>query len=259
MAPTKKKTLKFLFDADMIAYNACAKSEEEWTWPNGLHTIYSQEGECRSAIDSDVQRIVKHVLELLNWDGPYEIVMVFSDPQGNFRKEIFPMYKENRADKRKPLCYWDTVAWVKETYETRQAAYLEADDVIGIMATTPDPHTTTVIVSRDKDFKSIPGLFYNMNTREITEISREDADRFHLYQTLIGDTSDNYPGCPGVGPVKADKVLAEGATWENVLKAYGKAGLAPDDALLQARVARILRYGEYIKQGDSWEVQPWNP
>jgi DNA polymerase-1 len=65
-----------------------------------------------------------------------------------------------------------------------------------------------------------------------------------MYQTLVGDTSDGYPGCPGIGPVKAEKVLGMPPNWQDVVGAYRAAKLTEADALVQARVARILRYGE---------------
>ena len=258
MAP-KQKILRLLYDADLFIFNACAKAEDEWAWPGGLHTIYSQTGECRSQLDHDIQQTGEYVLKAMKWEGEFEIILVLSDPQGNFRKDFYPDYKANRADKRKPLCYWDTVDWAKEHYTTKQALFLEADDVLGIMSTTPSEEYLNVIISKDKDFRSIPGYFYCMQDRELLEITQEEADYFHLYQTLIGDTSDNYPGCPGVGPVKAKTALDKDPSWDTVVGLYEKAKLTETDALTQARVARILRHGEYVKVAGNWEVKLWNP
>ena len=79
----------------------------------------------------------------------------------------------------------------------------------------------------------------------LDEISKEEADYNHLYQTLIGDTADNYKGCPGIGSVGAHKILDESPTWEAVVAAFEKKGLDEEEALLQARVARILRAEDY--------------
>ena len=56
-------------------------------------------------------------------------------------------------------------------------------------------------------------------------ISEEDADYFHMMQTLTGDTTDGYPGCPSVGKVTAEKILKDHkgnfeAMWEAVVKRY---------------------------------------
>ena len=70
-----------------------------------------------------------------------------------------------------------------------------------------------------------------------------------MKQTLTGDTVDCYPGCPGVGPVKAQRILDEDGDeydlWLNVVMAFEKAGLTEEDALVQARLARILTTSDY--------------
>jgi DNA polymerase-1 len=81
-----------------------------------------------------------------------------------------------------------------------------------------------------------------------------------MIQTLTGDTVDGYSGVPKVGAVTANKMLADKDMpvkdmWEIVVKAYEKAGMNEQDALQQARVARILRHGEYDKK--TGEVKLW--
>ena len=104
-----------------------------------------------------------------------------------------------------------------------------------------------MIVSVDKDMLTLPGL--HLRDGELVEISRLEADRNFYRQVLTGDASDNYPGCPGVGPVGADKLLAGCSTevemWDEVLKAFLKKGFGEVYAKTQARCARILRAGEY--------------
>ena len=67
-----------------------------------------------------------------------------------------------------------------------------------------------------------------------------------MYQTLVGDSTDNYKGCPAVGAKTADKLLQEnGATWQTVVDAFADKGLGEEIAIENARLARILRDGEY--------------
>ena len=122
---------------------------------------------------------------------------------------------------------------------------------MGVLATD-----NTIIVSDDKDLQTIPGRLYRPATKELKTITPEEADRSHLIQALTGDVTDGYKGCPKVGPVSAEKILEEG-TWEEVVGAYQKAGLGEEFALSQARVARILREGEWNPITE--EVQLWNP
>lgn len=75
-------------------------------------------------------------------------------------------------------------------------------------------------------------------------------------QTMIGDTADNYKGCPGIGIKTAEKLFNKyGATWDTVVKSFKNAGCTEEDALVQARVARILR-DEDFKDG---KVKLWTP
>ena len=120
--------------------------------------------------------------------------------------------------------------------------YLEADDLCSLLSKPGD-----ILVSADKDFQTIPNrYFYSYMKDELKENTQESADYFWYYQCLAGDRTDGYNACPGTGPVTAKKLLdTNGATWESVVAAYESKGLTEEDALQQARVARILREGDY--------------
>jgi DNA polymerase-1 len=77
-------------------------------------------------------------------------------------------------------------------------------------------------------------------------------------QTLQGDSVDGYKGCPGIGPKKAEKILADSTDpWGDIVSAYMGKGLTEDDALVQAQVARICQHQNY--NYDTAEVIPWTP
>lgn len=238
----KKKPLKILVDADMIVFRCCAACETPIDWDCDLTTLHCEHAECEKLVDDTVMSIVDKVLDHYKYTGKYELLMCFSDVE-NFRKHIMPTYKANRIGKRKPLGYSKVVEWVKDNFTCYQKDALEADDCVGILATL-NPHNS-IIVSGDKDFKSIPGHFYNFLSDTYYEISEEEADYNHLFQTLVGDTADNYKGCPGVGAVGAKRILDANPTWEALVAQFVKKNLTEEDALLQARVARILRKSDY--------------
>ena len=77
----------------------------------------------------------------------------------------------------------------------------------------------------------------------------DQAYRNWFQQTLTGDTSDGYPGCPGIGAVNAERLLDTCNTpaemWAATLHAFRKAEKSEAFALQMARCARILRRGEY--------------
>ena len=254
-----KKTL--LLDGDELIFKSTAAIEQEVRWDDANHVIWSNPEQAWALFTGVVKRLLDR-FEVRAKDA----VMTFSGTYGdtpNFRLAIDETYKSNRAAGRKPMCYWDVRERAEKDYKTVVKPGLEADDVMGILATKPDRKTHAIVCSRDKDMKTLPATVWN--GVDLITYSEEEADRFHLYQTLIGDTADGYKGCPGVGPVKADKLLSvirtnqHGQTnaWDIVVKSFEKAGLTEDDALKQARLARILRWTDW----DHEKKEPilWSP
>ena len=175
-----------------------------------------------------------------------------------FRHQLSPEYKANRVGRRKPLGLRDMRAWIESEYEVRCHQNLEADDVMGILMTN-GMYQDPIMVTADKDMRTIPGPLLRMDKMEINDVG--DANRNWMTQALVGDTSDNYPGLKGIGPVKAEKLLAEHHTlpamWNAVVEAYRKGGETFGAALLNARMARILRHGDYDFTAATVEL--WDP
>lgn len=190
--------------------------------------------------------------------------MALTASEGNWRHGVYPAYKSNRKDIIRPVC----LKAIREHMQAHHPCFvrpsLEADDILGILATSSRIIThpgEKIIISVDKDMKSIPGLFYDTGARELYEIPKDEADKWHMTQTLTGDTADGYPGCPGIGKIKAGRILDGGNSvaewWPLVVKAYEKVGLTEADALVQARIARICRVTDYDFRKK--EVKLWNP
>jgi len=233
-----------LLDADILCYQTTASVETEVDWGDDFWTLHSDLQEAIDRLGADVA----YLTDKLSAD---EVILCFTDGE-NFRKQIYPQYKTNRKGVRKPLAYKALVAHCKENYETFTRPNLEADDVMGILATWPKfrPGAKKVIVSEDKDLKTIGGawLFNPAKHDEPVFNDPHEAYLYFLEQTLTGDTTDGYPGCPGIGPVKAKAALEkadEGAEWAAVVALYLKAGLSEEVALQQARCARILHATDY--------------
>lgn len=234
-----------LIDADMYLFQAASACEVETDWGNDHWTLHSDAGEVRRAFNTQVEQF----MDELKGD---RAVLCFSDPsRRSFRHDLTETYKQGRKGTRKPLAYAAVRDQLTESYKTIIKPRLEADDVMGIVATRAPGKF--IIVSGDKDMMSIPGRLYRGG--ELMEISEAEADQHHLTQTLTGDVTDGYPGCPGIGPVKAAVVVKTG--WRGVVEAFKKAKLTEADALLQARLARILRCTEW--DFDKSEVKLWTP
>lgn len=255
-----------LIDGDILIFQAASANEYETQWDDWLWTLHADLG---AAIQQLTDKVDQLVADLESDD----VIFALTDPV-NWRKAIMPDYKHNRVSKRKPVIYKAMREYVAETYTTFQRPTLEGDDVLGILATHPTLIAgEKIIVSLDKDMLTLPGQVLNdgkaraamANMPHLTyndfvqTISPADADRQHMLQTLTGDVTDGYKGCPGIGPVKAEKILSAATTgyWPAVVATYAKAGLSEEVALQNARVARICRHTDYDLTAKA--VIPWEP
>lgn len=238
-----------LIDADILLYQSISASEQEVEFEEDLWVMYSDLNVAHEQFTEKLDYILK-----FNPQAPYRLC--FSDAR-NFRKEINPTYKANRKATRKPMAFKEFRAQIMEKYPSITKPNLEADDILGILATKPG--ADAIIVSGDKDLMQIPGK--HLKQGEIVEVSEREGDAFFYHQILTGDQVDGYPGCPGIGKVKAEKILskpeAQETPWEFIVEAYEKAGLTSDDALLNARMARILRWEDW--DNEQQKVILWTP
>lgn len=245
---------RLLIDADIAIYKATTANEVPINWEGDLWTLH-----CDLAkVKCDIDDFVENIKEQTKAD---EVTMCISH-QNNFRKLLNPEYKANRKATRKPMCFVPAKEYVMKNYHYEIQPWLEADDVIGILATY-DNGEERIVVSEDKDLLTIPGMHWDIKNQTLWEQDKNTADYLFYKQALTGDSVDNYQGCPGIGPKKAEKILNECENfgfepehvWKAIVTAYENAGLNEDDALLQARMARILRHGEYVMS----EPLYWSP
>lgn len=254
-----------LIDADAVLYaTACGAEVRAKAQGDDGEDLWFQtkdEEQCYSEVVDKLEALVGDV-------GAEDAIVCLTTTKC-FRYNLLPTYKAQRALTHRPSMLLPLQAMVQERrpFGVLAVRGLEADDVCGISsghlqkAGLREP----VIVSVDKDMLSVPGLTYSPRKSElgIQEITPEEADRAHLYQTLVGDVADNYTGCPGIGPVKAAKLLAEcghsspESQWAWVEAAFTRKGLSLREALVQARVARILRSDDWNKATN--EVHLWSP
>lgn len=232
------KSSTLLIDGDLILYRSTSAVEVDWRIDEDNHILFSNAAEAFDLFVNQIDFLTGAL-------GTKDVVIAFTKGQ-SFRTAIYPHYKAPRMGNRKPLAFADVRERVERTYRTLIHPGLEADDVLGIWATRgtfPNP----IIVSEDKDLKTIPGKLYRQN--ELVELSKEEADYNFMFQTLTGDVTDGYPGCPKIGPKTAEKLLGDtrklDEMWAKVVAAYEHNGLTEDDALVQARMARILRASDW--------------
>lgn len=256
--------LNILIDADVLIFRGSLAGENRTVWEpayidgNGeihpaLEEVTLDMEKAKASVDFKAKSIVGKVKKHLAYKGECNVVMALSDAV-NFRKQLYPAYKMNRADKPKPQLYKELRAYVEGKYNCEYRPNFEGDDILGVLATSLE---NTVVCSIDKDMATIPNtIFYNIDKETFLQTTPESALYAHLYQTLIGDSVDNYKGCPGIGPKKAVKALDEDCSWENVISIFATKGLTEEDALLQARVAKILTADLVSDDGN---IIMWSP
>lgn len=178
---------KGLVDSDLLVYRV-GWTTEDVEEPLAAHRL------------SEMVRGMEEALKITN-------LQHFLSPlnKSNFRYRIFPEYKANRKQP-KPKNFQFLRDTLQGVYGATIEDGIEADDALGIAQDKTGD--TTVICTIDKDMDMIPGWHYNFVKGTLYHVSQKAAARTFYEQLLIGDKStDNIEGCPGIGPVKAQRSL----------------------------------------------------
>ena len=225
--------MKLLIDADFIVYKSCAAAETEVDFGDDVILVTSNFSDALSATRRELTKIRDQF-------GSFTSLILFFSDTKNFRKTIMPEYKGHR-NRKKPCGYKRVINQLKTEFEVIIMPQLEADDAMGIYATQ---NPGNIVVSPDKDMKQIPGKLYNLD--EQFTVSKESGAAWHLIQWRSGDQTDGYGGVPGIGVKRAETLFnKEGYSWKTVVKAFKDKDLTEEDALVNARLARILTVDDY--------------
>ena len=244
--------MTLLIDADWLIYSSCCACEEDTRWNEWQHTLHCDERDVFNLIENRLD-VYKGIAE-----DKHDIIMCFTS-YPTFRHEIYPDYKINRVGKRKPLALRDVIQKVKQIYECVSYPNLEGDDVLGLLATNGQ-YKNPIIVSVDKDMRTIPCKLIAGDFLE--HITEKKANRHWFEMSLAGDSGDGIAGLKGFGMITASKLLYDTpdtteALWSKVQETYTKKGYSIADAILNARLTRILREGDY--NYSTGEVKLWQP
>jgi DNA polymerase-1 len=174
--------------------------------------------------------ILRLMLRILREESPQRMAFVLDGPGPNFRHELYPEYKAQRDATPEDL--------VRQLDPIKQAVQLlgiplhvaegcEADDCIASLARKFRSQRPVVIIGADKDLKQCLSETVWMWDPSGKKEKLTGLEDFRLetglspaswpdFQALIGDSSDNIPGLPGVGPKTAQKIMADFATLEEI-------------------------------------------
>lgn len=185
---------------------------------------------------SAILGFVNTLEEVLKKENPTHIAVCF-DPAGpTFRHELFEAYKAQREST--PEVIRESIPYIKQIIRAYNIPIIEcpgyeADDVIGTLAKRAETMGyTTYMMTPDKDYgqlvdkntfmyrpKTFGVGFDILGEKEILEkFNIERVEQVIDLLGLMGDASDNIPGCPGVGEKTAQKLLAEFGSIENLLE-----------------------------------------
>ena len=260
----KQKTALIL-DGDPYAFKAAITNEGAFRFDDNVAVAFQD-------IDAAVASAAYEIDLLVKRFKADVVAFCWSGENRKYFRHDLGSYKAERKASVRPLCVKEIKEELAKKYRSEWRPNLEGDDVIGILMTDPEylPGYRKIAISIDKDLKTIPGLYFNPDKMDDpVERSVEECEIFFLSQAIAGDITDGYSGAPGFGMKTAEALLREGVkletyehtltrgarkgqietrtrkipaenAWETVVSCYESTGLDESDALLNARMARIL-------------------
>ena len=215
---------------------------------------------------SAVYGFLNTLLELLNKEKPTHVAVAFDTKSPTFRSDIFSEYKANRE--RQPEDIQVAIPIIKNFLEQLNIKRVEldgfeADDIIGTLSCvlSEEEDTQVFMMTPDKDFAQLvkknvflykPAFMGRgvdiLGVNEVLEKFKiKEVGQVIDFLGLQGDSVDNIPGIPGVGPKTAQKLLSEYGSVEGILenkeKIKGSVGMKVRDntesALMSKELAKI--------------------
>lgn len=285
-------TETLLIDGDVYAYQAACAAQQDLEYPETgfiYRWAHKQDGEL--ILDQLLDKLISSFAQ------PPQLKVFLTETTGmapNWRSKLYADYKANRSPSDRPQLLSHLRGYMRDKWGATSVPGLEADDLLGMAASVSRGKTAQpIIVTKDKDLRTVPGRLHIIGQYDpqtgapiIETVTQSEAVRWHMAQTLAGDRVDNYEGCPGMGMTRALRVVErpvilypqngtitrgprKGDTttkwmarpttdvWACVVSHYVKEGLTEEDALRNARLAYIMRDGDY--DWTTSEVKLWEP
>ena len=216
-----------LIDGHSVAYRAFfALPVENFSTTTGQHT-------------NAVFGFTSMLINVLRDEQPTHVGVAFDVSRKTFRSEVYTDYKANRS--KSPDEFKGQVTLIKEVLDALNIVHVdkdgfEADDIIGTLATRAEQDGMEVLVcTGDRDAlqlvsDSVTVLYPRKGVSDLVRMTPQAVEekyfvtpaRYPELAALVGETSDNLPGVPGVGPKTAAKWLGLYDGLENVITRAGE-------------------------------------
>ncbi|MEQ8201197.1 MAG: DNA polymerase I [Syntrophomonadaceae bacterium] len=245
-----------------------------------LPLLQTKDGIYTNAVYGFLTMLNRVVREL----RPTHILVAFDRDRVTFRNETFTDYKATRRET--PTELGGQFALIREVLEAMNIDYLEmqgfeADDIIGTLSLKAEKEgMDCIIVTGDNDSLQLVSECTRvyMTKKGITEMEiydpakvkekwEVDPEQMIEIKALMGDTSDNIPGVPGVGPKTAIKLIKEFGSLENLYehlnqvkgkKLVENLATYKDQAFMSRDLATIVRNMQIDRELDDFEVKEVN-
>ncbi|MCW3157162.1 DNA polymerase I [Micropruina sonneratiae] len=222
-----------LIDGHSVAYRAFfALPVENFSTTTGQHT-------------NAVYGFTSMLINVLRDEQPTHLAVAFDVSRQTFRSQLYTEYKANRS--KSPAEFTGQVALIKEVLDALNVTHVEldgfeADDIIGTLATQASAQGMKVLIcTGDRDTfqlvsSDVTVLYPRKGVSDLARMTPEAVEeryfvppaKYPELAALVGETSDNLPGVPGVGPKTAAKWIATYDGLENIVRRAdeipGKAG-----------------------------------
>src|ERR1700686_400715 len=220
----------FLVDGSSYIFRAYFQSMNQDAKYN-----YRSDGVPTGAVRMFCAMVLRLLTENRPEQKPTHLAIVFDKSERTFRNELYPEYKAHRPDAPADLIpQFSLIRQAVHAFEIPclEQAGFEADDLIATYARLAiEAKATTTIVSSDKDLMQLVGNGVTMyDTMKDKRIGRAEViEKFGVgpekvieVQALIGDSSDNVPGVPGIGVKTAAQLIGEYGDLETLLARAGE-------------------------------------
>lgn len=245
---------ELLIDGDLYAFSTAIALQEEHPFVEGEFEF--DEEAAKKVIDSRLAELEKR------FESDKMIVALSCPREDNYRLTmVADTYKLHRTKKAGPIGLKAMRDHLIANYNVITEPCIEADDILGLLATDPDRPGRKIVVSWDKDVTSIEGETFNPQKDSFRKVSKMVSLKFFLYQALIGDSADGYKGLKRIGPKKAKAILNSirpfSMAWDTLVELAIKQGHDEAYLLQQCRLAWIMRHGDY--DWETKQIKLWSP